>query len=190
MKGRSVDTSGLDGGGIHGAGGDSGWFPLLHRGSGVPPGPASIGTQSSSPQGRRCLTFQLCTLLPLVDVGVHGQLNPHKLPWYRTAGTGWGAQQEDKGGQGTAHPRPRTTPPARAAPAPLAEGPACPRGRPSAALPLCLPGGRGGACEKFWAKKPPFCCQPSPTSGAAVRRAGLRTRPPHKGSSSSAPLRR
>lgn len=57
MKGLSIDAS-VSNGAVR----DTGWFPLLHRGAGMPPGPASIGTQSSSPQGRRCQADQLCTL--------------------------------------------------------------------------------------------------------------------------------
>lgn len=120
---------------------------------------------------------------------------PARLPWVwvgehsrkMRGDKGQGPCPPGPGAPGPGSPPPRGPPPARAAPAPPAEGPACPRAAPP---PPCLCACRGAEEElaKFWAKNPPFCCQPSPTSGAAVRRAGLRTRPPHKGSS-SAPLR-
>lgn len=57
---------------------------------------------------------------------------------------------------------------------PTLTGGAGPAQPPGAAPPpaFCASCARGGACGKFWAKKSPFCCQPSPTSGAAVRCAG------------------
>lgn len=52
MKVRSINAGGLDGeGGIHGAGGDMGWFPSLHLASGVPQRPSSSGSQGGGPWG-------------------------------------------------------------------------------------------------------------------------------------------
>lgn len=82
-------------------------------------------------------------------------------------------------GAGSAHP---PSPPARG-------GQPAPRGRPSAGRPACLcawPGGRGGACEKFWAKNPPFAASRARRQGPLCAARGLRTRPLHKGSSSAA----
>lgn len=124
---------------------------------------------------------------------MHGQLNPHSFsgtaPRVRV-GEHSRRVRGDKGQEpcpaGPDAARAQLTPGrgAPAAPAPAAEGPACPRAAPPP--PAFVPaGGQRRSLQKFWAKNPPFCCQPSPTSGAAVRRAGLRTRPPHKGSSSA-----
>lgn len=161
---------------------------------GCPRGQLPAELRAAAPREDPARLFSCASLRPLGDVGVHGQLDPHGFPGTAPrvrVGKHRRKMRGDKGQGpclvGPDVPRAPLSPGrgARAAPAPPAEGPACPRAAPP---PPCLCACRGAEEElekSFGLKNPPFCCQPSPTSGAAVRCAGLRTRPPHKGSSSA-----
>lgn len=124
--------------------------PFIPPRLGDAPGASFHRNSEQQPPGETlpgCSAVHPC---PLVDVGVHGQLNPHSFPGTAPrvgvgehSGKMKGTRERGRAPRDLTLPGP-SSPPAEEAPAPPTEGPACLRAAPP---PPCLCACRGAEEE-------------------------------------------